>query len=383
MKLTVKHLLFVITLFSLITSCNQKKSKIYTEIKEEIIKPENIELLVGTYTDGSSKGIYKLLFNPADGSIESKSLVAEIKNPSFFSISKDKQFVYTVSESDSGKVASFQWNSDRTKLNLISKVSSKGSGLCHAKINNSENLLAVANYGSGNILVYDIENGIIKDSAQIRQHKGSGPVKPNQKSPHAHCTKFGSNGKFIYAVDLGIDQVVSYAINKEGILGKKQTALSLKKGDGPRHLTFHPTKDMAFIINELSCTVTSAKVNQKTGIFEKIDQQSTLPEGYTKKSYCADIHVSSSGKFLYASNRGHNSIAVFSISDEGKLKLLQTEFVHGDWPRNFTLSPDGNHLLVANQKSDNIIVLSINQETGLLTFTGNEIKISKPVCLKF
>lgn len=382
MKLSLK-LLSTGIILSTIVGCNEKKQDSKEPMKEETSKPETIELLVGTYTNETSEGIYKLAFNPIDGNIENMGLVAEVVSPSYLALSENKQFVYAVNENNPGKVSSFQWNDERTKLNPISNQDCSGKGPCYVEINNSENMLAIANYGSGNISMYKIENGIIQDSVQTRQHEGTGPVKPNQNGPHAHCVKFDSNGKIIYAVDLGIDQVLSYAIDNQGNLGEKQTALFLDKGDGPRHLIFHPTKDMAFVINELSNSITSAKVDPDTGIFEKIDKQSTLPKDYTEKSYCADIHISSNGKFIYGSNRGHNSIAVFSVSEEGKLNLIQTESVRGDWPRNFTLSPDGKFLLVANQNSDNIAVFAINQETGLLTYTGKEIKLSKPVCLKF
>lgn len=382
MNLGLKYLSVGVMIFSLI-SCNKKTAESKPIEKQETIKQESIEMLVGTYTDGTSKGIYRFNFNPNDGMIENKGLVAEAMSPSFIDISKDKQFVYAVNERDPGKVSSYQWNESRTELNLISKVSSEGVGPCFSEINNSGTLLAVANYSSGNLAVYKVTNGKIDENPETRQHVGSSIVKPNQNAPHAHCSKFGTNGKFIYVADLGIDEVVSYSVSQEGILGEKQIALAMDKGDGPRHLAFHPFKDLVFIINELSSTVTSAKVDKSTGLFEKIDKQSTLPKDYTEKSYCADIHISSDGKFLYASNRGHNSIAVFSVSDEGRIKLLSTSSVEGDWPRNFTLTPDENYLLVANQKSNNITVFQRNRETGFLTFTGNEVNISKPVCLKF
>jgi len=382
MNLSLKYLSVGVMILSLF-SCNKKASESKPIEKQEITELESIEMLVGTYTDDTSKGIYKFYFDPNDGKLENKGLVAEAMSPSYLDISKDKKFVYAVNERDPGKVSSYQWNDDRSELELISKVSSEGVGPCFSEINTAGNLLAIANYSSGNIAVYSVENGKIGQDPETRQHVGSSIVKPNQNAPHAHCSKFGTNGKYIYVADLGIDEVLSYSVNSEGILGKKQIALAMDQGDGPRHLVFHPAKDIVFIINELSSTVTSAKVDQSTGLFEKIDKQSTLPKDYIDKSYCADIHISSDGKFLYASNRGHNSIAVFSVSDEGKIKLLSTSSVEGDWPRNFTLTPDENYLLVANQKSDNITVFQRNQETGFLTFTGNEVKISKPVCLKF
>jgi 6-phosphogluconolactonase len=382
MQISLNKIFTGVIIFSLL-SCNNKTTESKSTDKQEITQPKSTEFLVGTYTDASSKGIYKFNFNPNDGTIENKGLVAEAMSPSYLDISRDKQFIYAINERDPGKVSSYKWNEDRTELIAISKVSSEGVGPCFVEINNLGNLLTIANYSSGNMAVYSVVNGKIEEEPDTRQHVGSSIVKPNQNAPHAHCSRFGTHGKYIYVADLGIDEVVSYSVNQEGDLGEKQIALEMDEGDGPRHLVFHPSKDMVFIINELSSSVTSAKVDISTGLFEKIDKKSTLPTDYTEKSYCADIHISSDGKFLYASNRGHNSIAVFSVSEEGKLELLATTPVEGDWPRNFTISPEENYLLVANQKSDNITVFQRNQKTGLLTFTGNEVKLSKPVCLKF
>lgn len=382
MNLSLKFLSMGIILCSLM-ACNEKKTEAKVALNENTSEPETIELLAGTYTNKTSKGIYKLTFNPVDGKLKNNGLAVESSSPSYLTQSKDKQFVYAVNENSPGEVSSFKWNTDKTQLNLISKVSSEGKHPCFVGLNSNENLLAVANYSSGNVSVYHVENGKIVDSVQTRQHEGSSIVEPNQKSAHAHCSKFDNQNKYLYVADLGIDQIVAYPLAADGALGEKHTAIELDKGDGPRHFIFHPSKNLAFVINELSSTVTAVKVNHETGIFEKIDKQSSLPSDYTDKSYCADIHMSSNGKFLYASNRGHNSIAVFSVSDKGKMELIQTEFVQGDWPRNFTLSPDEKFLLVANQKSDNIVVLNLDQETGLLSYSGNQIEISKPVCLDF
>jgi len=382
MQTSIKYLSLGIMLFSML-SCNYKSKEKKPTEKQEQIGQETIELLVGTYTDKSSKGIYRVLFNPVNGTLDNMELVADAASPSYLDISRDRQFVYAINEKDPGMVASYKWNKDRTELIVINKGSTEGVGPCFVEVNNSGNLLAIANYSSGNMAVYTVENGKIGENPETRQHVGSSIIKANQNAPHAHSSKFGKDGNYVYVADLGIDELVSYSVSEEGKLGEKQIALAMDKGDGPRHFVFHPTKDLVFIINELSSTVTSAKVDRATGIFEKIDKKSTLPKDYTEKSYCADIQISSDGKFLYASNRGHNSIAVFSVSEDGILQVLTTTSVEGDWPRNFTISPKENYLLVANQKSDNITVFKRDQKTGLLTFTGNEVKLSMPVCLKF
>lgn len=383
MKLFALSFSFILVLLTTL-SCTSKLEN--TEPNKEETPPQiaSIELLVGTYTDQESKGIYLLDFDPATGSLSDTRLVVETTSPSFLAISKDRNHVYAVNETAPGNVSSFQWNEDRSSLSAVNQQPSQGDHPCFVEMNTAQNLLSVANYSSGTISVYPVDNaGMIGAATAIHQHTGSGPVKPNQNAAHAHCAKFDPNGKFLYAVDLGIDQLISYPIDEQGVVGKASSSLALDPGDGPRHMVFHPSLDMAFVVNELSGTVTSLSVNHESGQLEKIDTKSTLPADFEGNNACADIHISSNGKFLYASNRGHNSIAVFSVTEKGELELLTTESVQGDWPRNFTFSPDEKFLLVANQHSSNITVFAVNTETGLLSFTGHELSVSHPVCLKF
>ncbi|NND34384.1 MAG: lactonase family protein [Saprospiraceae bacterium] len=342
-----------------------------------------MKLLVGTYTGEGSDGIYSLDFDPIAGSLSNPQLVAETTNPSFVCISKDRQYIYAVNETRSGMVSSFLWNHEDDNTTLISQQPSEGDHPCHIELSEQEGLLAVANYSSGNISIYSIDApGTIASGPIIFQHQGSGPVVPNQKGARAHCVRFAPNGKFLYAVDLGIDQVVSYPIIS-GKVGESNAQVRLDPGDGPRHLIFHPNKDLAFVVNELSSTVVSLQADHQSGEFKRVDKASTLPEEFDGKNYCADIHITQDGKFLYASNRGHHSIAIFEVTGQGGLKRIAIEPVRGEWPRNFTLSPDDQFLLVANQNTNNVTVFEVNPATGQLTYTGREITISKPVSLRF
>jgi 6-phosphogluconolactonase len=382
------NILYTIIFLGALGSCNQnKKDTDRTEdhkTEETMEKSETLKLLVGTYTNTDSKGIYMVDFDPITGALDNKRLVAQAENPSYLWISKDGSRVFAVNETDPGTVSSFQWNPDGTALIPIDKKLSAGVHPCFLELNPDGDLLAVANYSSGTVAVFRVgANGKLEAAPQVRQHQGSGPVLPNQESAHAHYALFGTGQKFLYAVDLGMDKVLSYPLTGNGEMGQQQTALALNPGDGPRHLVFHPTKELVFIITELSSTVVSAKVDPQTGIFAKLDQQSTLPTDYTGDNACADIHISANGKFVYASNRGHNSIAVFAVKDDGKLELIGTSVTEGDWPRNFSLSPDGNFLLVANQNSNNITVFKVDPTTGLLTYTGKQIQVPMPVCLAF
>ena len=378
----------IYTVLILTVSCvpNTKKNKSSETMPEmEGKKVESIiELLVGTYSDEESKGIYKYHFNVATGELSDKLLLAEQTSPTFLCISKDRSTVYSVNRPDPATTTVYKWNENRTALLEQSTHLSEGEGPCYVALNEAENLLGVANYASGNIAVYPLDSsGAISGETQIRQHSGSGPFLPNQQSPHAHCTMFDASGRFLYVSDLGIDKVLLYRIDADRKLQEPTLALSMDPGDGPRLIISHPEKNQVFIINELSSSVVSVTVDTETGIFTRIDKQSTLPPDFEGKNACGDIRLSNDGRFLYASNRGHNSIAIFAVTEEGKMSLVHNEPVQGDWPRNFTLSPNGKFLLVANRRSNNIVVFEVDSQSGLLTYSGNQVAISQPVCLVF
>lgn len=345
--------------------------------------PPKADLLVGTYTDQESEGIYLLSFDPTTGVLSDLRLATEASSPSYLTISEDRKYVYSVGSRETSAVYAFKWKDGQDSLELINKVSAAGVNPCYVDFSESEKMVAIANYSSGSVAFYNVEkDGSLIDKPFAYQHEGSGPNKDRQEDPHAHCSIFSKDSRFIYVVDLGIDQVIAYPVQDRSV-GSGSTAFELKPGDGPRHMIFHPKKNFAFIINELSNSVVSVQVNQETGKFTEVDRKSTLPEDFKAHSQCADIRITSDGKFLYASNRGHNSIAIFSVSEDAQLERIGVEPVRGDWPRNFTLSPDENFLLVANQNSNNITVFSLDKQTGQISYTGNEMALSKPVCLKF
>lgn len=383
MKRSPNYAVFIL-LSMLVVGCKNQSKKAHLTTGQPESKKEVLKLLVGTFAEGEEQGIYQVDFNTETGALSNSRHVAKENKPGYLYLSKDGERVYSSNGTKPGSVSAFQWNQDKTALTRMANLPSKGDGACYIGASPDERLLAAANYSSGGIVLYPMDKkGVVLDGPQVVQHSGSGPH-PNQNSAHAHCVQFSKNGKFLYALDLGIDQVLTYPINSEKKLAKAAVGMQLDPGDGPRHLVFHPTENKVFVINELSSTVVSASVDQETGVFTKIDKKSTLPNAHQEEfNACADIQISNNGKFLYASNRGHNSIAVFSIADSGELKLLGVEPVQGDWPRNFTLSPDGKFLLVANRKSNNITVFKLNDKTGLLEFTGHEISVSQPVCLKF
>ena len=379
MTFSFKNIIYSICIVSLMSCSKEKK-------EDKIVKntpdmEQSTKILVGTYTSGSSEGIYSLEFNAQTGELKNPNLVAPSENPSFLTLDNDGEHVYAVNENMEGEISVFRWNEAKTELLERVRVSSEGKHPCYVSLGN--NMLTVANYSSGNFSVFEVTDGKLKKNPEIRNHKGKSIVKPNQNEPHAHSSEFSKDGKFLYVADLGIDKIVGYTIDSNNKMGETFTALQMDAGDGPRHFVFHPSMDIVYIISEFSNTVTVATIDRNSGKFTKIDKKSTLPEDFTKESFCADIHISSDGQFLYASNRGHNSVAIFEVGADGTINLKGTEPTNGNWPRNFALSPDEKMLLVANQKSDNITVFKRDQKTGLLSFTGNQIKISKPVCLKF
>ncbi|GAB1307976.1 lactonase family protein [Urechidicola sp. KH5] len=380
MKLLLAKSCCAILFATLITGCSNKNKS--EEIEEVVEKTQDI--IVGTYTGESSEGIYKLEFNAETGALATPQLIAKASNPSYIAISKDRSKIYAVAEDGEGKAMVFKWNADQTSLELINEAPTNGMHPCHISLNESNDLVVVANYSSGNAAIYAIdENGALSESPEMRQHEGKGPNTARQEGPHAHFATFYKD-EFIYVVDLGIDEIALYKIgeNRKAV-GEKQTALKLEGGAGPRHIEFHPNKPLVYIVNELTGAVTTAKVDLNTGLMTAINTISTLPEGFEGENSSADIHMTKDGSFLYITNRGPNNIAIFKVDTDGMPTLMGHESVRGNWPRNFTLSPDEKFLLVANQLSNNIVVFNRDASTGVLTFSGHELEMSMPVCLKF
>ena len=340
-----------------------------------ISNAQNIPLYVGTYTDETSEGIYCYDFNTETGEINNQKLAAKVTNPSFLSYSTNRKFLYVVSEvadfenTNSGFVSAFSVT-ENGLLQFINSVSSNGAHPCHIQLNN-ENAV-ISNYTGGTISIHKIEkNGAIKPANQIINHNT-----PNKKS-HAHSTKFLNNELFV--ADLGRDFLAHYVksgneylLNENYLMGEKS---------GPRHFEISKNGYFIYVINELNSTITVLK--KGTDKYIKIQNISTLNEGFEGESFCADIHLSSNENYLYGSNRGENSIVVFKRDAlNGTIQKMQTISVNGDWPRNFTIAPNGKFLLVANQKSKNISVYKVDLNTGNLTFLYSK-NTPTPVCLLF
>lgn len=336
-------------------------------------------LFVGTYTNGDSEGIYKYTLDATTGVLGTQELAAKLKSPSYLTISEDKNNLYAIQETgdfDSlgGGVTAFRLNEG--VLEVQNSKGTHGNGPCHVSLS-GDGYLAAANYGGGNVALYQLNgDGSLAGEAQVIDHK----ILDTTKTSRAHMAKFTKDGLFV--ADLGLDGIKRYKREGDQYVVGDQTSIDLAAGAGPRHFTFGKNGNILYVISELNSTV-SVFEKDSQGAYQEIQTESTLAEGYAEKSYCADIHLSPDGKFLYGSNRGENTIVIFAVDQEsGKLTLVGRESVRGDWPRNFSLDPTGEFLLVANQRSNNIIVFKRDAEKGTLQFLS-ETNLGSPVCIAF
>lgn len=345
------------------------------------------KIYIGTFTSEGAEGIYLCSFDGSSGKISSESTFKGIDNPSFLKISPDKQFLYAVTrgpaaiETSGGYVNAYRIEKNGS-LSFINKQFSNGNDPCHVDVSPNGKYIAIATYGGGSASLYPVsESGSLDPASSVIFNKGSGPT-PRQQAPHTHSIKFSKDGKQAFSADLGTDQLNIYDVKKDRLIPARQKYVELAPGAGPRHFSLHPETNIIYVINELNSTVTV--LDKKGNRREVVQVVSTIPDGFSGENYCADIHVSTDGKYVYGTNRGHNSIAVFKTDPVSqKLELITTVSSRGEWPRNFTLSPDGRFLLVANQRSNNVVVFKINPGNGIPEFTGNELHIPAPVCLEF
>ena len=349
-------------------------------------------MYVGTYTRETSAGIYGFRFDASNGTAESLGLVADIRDPSFLALHPNNQYLYAVSESDdfdaegSGSVSAFAISPESGSLRKLNEVSSRGGWPCHLSVDGSGRMLIVANYKGGSVASFPVnEDGTLGRAVSFFQHEGSS-VHSRQQQPHAHSADFSADGQFAFFSDLGLDQVKVYRANAETatLAPHEPSHVKVAPGSGPRHFAQHPTAGFAYGLNELSSTVSVYRIDDSGGGLSVVQTVSTLPEGFESENYTAEIFVHPEGKFVYASNRGHHSIAAFRIDGTaGVLEPIGQFSTRGEWPRNFAFDPTGRYLLAANQNSDNISVLRINLETGSLEPTGTDLSIDAPVCIVF
>lgn len=360
-------------------------------------------LFVGTYTEpilfgtgkilqGKGEGIYVYAFDPDAMSLRPVSLAKGIRNPSYLCFSKDGSFVYAVNElkeyqgGKSGSISAFSFDRGTGALKFLNSRPTRGTDPCHVALDNTGKFAAVSNFMSGSVIVYKIrEDGSLGDEASYMQHRGSSVNAVRQAGPHAHSSIFSPDNGFMYVPDLGLDRVVAYAFDQgTGALEERGSrAMTAEPGAGPRHLEFSSDGSRAYVINELASTLSVFSLKEG-GSFSEIQRIPTLPEGFEGQSTCADVHLSPSGDCLYASNRGHDSIAWYRVdSGSGLLEAGGFESTRGRTPRNFALDDSGKYLFAANQDSDTIAVFDVESEKGRPLFTGRVLEVPTPVCLRF
>jgi 6-phosphogluconolactonase len=348
----------------------------------------DVTFYVGTYTrPGGSQGIYRGTLNTETGEAKIAGLAGEAKNPSFLAIAPGGKFLYAAIEEDGGAVAAFAIQADGS-LKRLNSESSKGSGNCHVWVDAGGKNVFAANYGSGTIAALPIKaDGSVAPASASIQHKGSGPNLGRQKEPHAHAIV--ERGGFVYACDLGTDDVFIYKLDAEkGTLTPNDPASGrVPAGGGPRHIAFAPQGGFAFVNNEMTSAVTAFTHDAKTGGLTAIHTLSTLPddadEALKKKNSTAEIHCHPNGKFVYVSNRGHNSIAVFAIGTDGKLTRTEIADAKVRIPRGFGISPDGKWLIAGGEQSGDLALHAIDGATGKLTFKSAIGKVGAPVNVEF
>jgi len=348
---------------------------------------------VGTYTtDGRSDGIHRLRLDTASGALRLDGLAAKAANPSYLTLHPNGRVLYAVNEistfagQPTGSVSAFAITRATGALTLLNQEASQGDSPCYVSVDHTGTVVLVANYGSGSIATIPVrQDGRLRTARRVVQHAGKGADPVRQTAPHAHCILADPGNKFVLAVDLGIDALLTYRFDaRTAAIEVITPGAATKAGAGPRHLTFHPNGRFAYVVNELDSTVATYRYDGEHGTLDEVQVTAASPGGTVTPNHPADVHVARSGRFLYLSNRGDDTIAVFAIdASSGQLSPVQQISSGGKWPRNFTLDPSGRFLVAANQRSDSIASFRIDAESGRLTPTGSAVTVANPVCVLF
>ncbi|GAA4455820.1 lactonase family protein [Nibrella saemangeumensis] len=353
--------------------------------KRESKSTTEYHLYVGTYTLRTSEGIYVYRFNPQIGDFAPAGVAKGIKNPSFLAISPNQQFLYAAEGKSGESVRSFSIDRQSGQLTLLNVESSGGLGPTHLMVDKTGKWLLVGNYTAGSLSCLPIQqDGRLGKAVQTIQHTGSSLHPERQREPHVHSVNLAPNNRDLFVPDLGTDKIMTYLLNDQTgqLTPGSPPFTTVEPSSGPRHFDFHPNGRYAYVIQEMGGLITGFRY--KPGELTPFQTVKTLPDDYTGLNTSADIHISPDGRFLYGSNRGHESLVIYSIDSEtGQLTYVGHQSVNGKTPRNFTIDPTGNYVLVANQDTDNITLFKRDHYTGKLTPTGKEISVSMPVCLKW
>ncbi len=338
---------------------------------------------VGTYTKGESKGIYTFTLDTATATLHEASLVAQIEDPTYLCITKDEQTLYAVAKQNQmGGIASFAIQKETGQLTSKELQATEGSSPCYVSVNQANNQVLAAYYHRGTAEIYPVLENKLQPVSSLIQFEGNGPNQARQEKPHAHYANFTPDQTYAVIVDLGTDKITTYRMHNNQF--EEANTLTLKPGSGPRHLTFHPNGKFAYVMTELSNEIVALTYHSEDGSFTELQYLSTIPADFTENSQGSAIHVSRDGKFVYVGNRGHNSIATFSIDEKtGLLTFISYTSTEGHWPRDFALDPSETFLIASNQESHNLLLFARHPETGQLTKLNSEISVPYPVCIQF
>jgi 6-phosphogluconolactonase len=341
----------------------------------------------GTYTDGDSEGIYTCSYDAKRGEVRQVDVEDAGPNPSFLAFHPDGKHFYAVNEVENGAVTALSIDRETGAVTAQNQVvTGGGADPCYCAVDKTGSYLLVAHYTGGAVAVIPIlDDGRVGEPTQIVKHEGAGPNEERQASAHPHCIRPGPQNRFVYVPDLGTDRVVIYEFDDDtGELKSAADPLSVPPGSGPRHIDFHPTDDRAYLLYELDSKLVELDQDPDTGALNAIDSASTLPADFEGNNLTADIHVHGSGRYVYASNRGHNSIASFTIGEgSGGLTPIDHTSTKGEWPRNFALSPNSDHLFVENMHTNDVVTFAVDSTDGTLDPTGARTEIPSPSCLRF
>jgi 6-phosphogluconolactonase len=348
---------------------------------------------IGTYTEGKSRGIYAARFDTAAGTLSTPELAAETKNPTFLALHPNGRWLYAVGEINNfggtraGAVSGFSIEQKTGKLTLLNQQQSGGGGPCHVAVDRTGKCVLVANYGSGSVAALPLKaDGKLGEPSTTIQHQGSSVNPQRQAGPHAHFITPDPANRFALACDLGLDKVLLYRLDavRGGLTPNAPPWAKVKPGSGPRHLAFHPNGRWVYLINEIASTLAVLAYDAEQGAMQELQTLSTLPDDFKGENICAEVQVHPSGKFVYGSNRGHDSITVFAVNSKtGKLSFVERQSTQGKTPRHFALDPSGRWLLAENQDSNTIVVFRVDAKTGRLTATGQKMEVGAPVCVVF
>lgn len=374
--------LIAMGLFSACQPNSGKVTRAQIQEKDHMSTNESYWVYISSGTnDGAGIGIYQ--WSPETGDLVPVDELAEVTSSSYLALNQEQEILYST---NGDGIQAFKINTQTGSLSLLNQVEHSGRGACYVSVSNDGRFLLVAYYGSGSAASYKLnQDRSIGAKVSVVQHQGSSVNQERQEGPHAHMILPAPVGNLVFVPDLGIDKVMAYQISSEGVLSPAPVpSVSLDAGYGPRHMAFHSNNRFAYVLAELTGNVVGFTFDPEKGLQAKINDLSTLPPDFTEFSKSADIHITRDGKYLYASNRGHNSLAIYAIDPRtGELSLIDILPCGGDWPRAFGIDPSGKFILVANKRSDAISVLEIDPDTGLFEMSENVKTVGQPQCIRF